>query len=153
MRHSLGGVTLFITFFSFAVPLVHAAPPGNFQTTQIIGSGLTGPSGFDIAPDGRIFILQRTGEVLVYKNGVLLPQPFVVLPSAASGDRGLIGVAFDPDYYINHYIYLYYTGVDLYNHLVRFDASGDVATGPATILFETNVPSTQLHVVDNTIWP
>ncbi len=146
MKHSFGAVVLFIAFFALSTTLVHAAPPANFQTTQIIGSGLTGPTGFDIAPDGRIFILQRTGEVMVYKNNALLAQPFVVLPSAASGDRGLIGIAFDPDYYINHYVYFYYTGTDLFNHLVRFDASADTATGPATVLFETNVPSNQLHV-------
>ncbi len=56
----------------------------------------TGPSGFDIAPDGRIFVLEREGTVKIVKNGQLLAQPFADLPSAATGDRGLIGIAFDP---------------------------------------------------------
>jgi PKD repeat protein len=77
----------------------------------------------------------------------MLAQPFADLPSEASGDRGLIGIAFDPDFGAsNHYVYFYYTGLDLLNRLVRFDASGDVGTnGPLTI-FQTQSPSQLLHV-------
>jgi glucose/arabinose dehydrogenase len=126
---------------------IDAAPPANFQTTQIIGSGLDSPSGFAFAPDGRIFILQRAGKVMVYKNGALLPNPFVDLPSEASGDRGLIGIAFDPDFVNNHFVYFYYTSSgDLLNRIVRFDASGDTATSNGTVLFMTSDQSFQLHV-------
>lgn len=124
-----------------------AQPPADFQRTTIVNSGLDGPTGFEIAPDGRIFILERTGKVKIYKNGQLLAQPFADLPSVASGDRGLIGIAFDPDFGVsNNYVYFYYTGTDLLNYLVRFDASGDVGTdGPYTI-FKTQSPSQWLHV-------
>src|SRR3989344_4968022 len=84
----------------------HAAPPADFQTTQIIGSGLTGPTGFEFAPDGRVFILERTGAIKIYKNSQLLGTPFATLPSVDTGDRGLIGVAFDPNYASNHFVYL-----------------------------------------------
>jgi glucose/arabinose dehydrogenase len=124
-----------------------SAPPQDFQTSLVVGSGLDGPSGFEIAPDGRIFILERTGKIKIFKGGQLLAQPFADLPSEATGDRGLIGIAFDPDFGIsNHYVYFYYTGLDLLNHLVRFDASGDVgADGPFTI-FQTQSLSQNLHV-------
>jgi glucose/arabinose dehydrogenase len=124
-----------------------AVSPANFQTDLIVGSGLDGPSGFEIAPDGRLFVLERAGLIKVVKSGVLLPTPFADLPSEASGDRGLIGIAFDPAFGVsNHYVYFYYTGHDLLNHLVRFDASTDVGTdGPYTI-FETQSPSQLLHV-------
>jgi glucose/arabinose dehydrogenase len=137
-------LTVFIFFFLSAYSL--AAPPANFQATQIIGSGLDVPSGFDFAPDGRIFILERTGEVKIYKNGTLLSTPFTKLDSAASGDRGLVGIAFDPDYANNHFVYFYYTGTDTLNHLVRMDASSDIATAPPTILYETTVASLELHI-------
>lgn len=125
----------------------NASPPTDFQSNAVVSSGLDGPSGFEIAPDGRIFILERTGKVKIYKNGQLLAQPFADLPSVASGDRGMIGIAFDPDFGVsNNYVYFYYTGLDLLNHLVRFDASGDVgADGPFTI-FQTQSPSQWLHV-------
>lgn len=124
-----------------------AAPPMDFQTSLVVGAGLDGPSGFEIAPDGRIFVLERGGKIKIVKNGQLLPEPFADLPSEASGDRGLIGIAFDPDFGLaNHYVYFYYTGLDLLNRLVRFDASGDVGTDGPYTLFQTQSLSQHLHV-------
>ena len=123
------------------------APPDNFQTSLIVGDGLNGPSGFAIAPDGRVFILERRGKVKIVENGQLLPTPFVDLPSEDTGDRGLIGIAFDPDFGVsNHYVYFYYTGHDLLNHLVRFSAADDVAADGPFELFHTSSPSHLLHV-------
>jgi glucose/arabinose dehydrogenase len=132
-------------FLSALAGIVYAAPPKDFQTTQIIGTGLNGPSGFEFAPDGRIFIIQRTGEIKIYKNGQLLTQNFAVLPAIASGDRGLIGIAIDPDFMNNHYIYFYYTGTDKFNKLVRMNASTDSGQN-TTVLYQTTSPSEQLHV-------
>lgn len=124
-----------------------AAPPTNFQLETMVAAGLDGPSGFEIAPDGRIFVLERTGKIKIIKNGVLLDEPFADLPSAASGDRGLIGIAFDPEFNItNHYVYFYYTGLDKLNRLVRFDASGDIGTNGPFLLYKTSSPSEELHV-------
>ena len=129
------------------VTTTSAAPPPGFQTSLVIGAGLDGPSGFEIAPDGRVFVLERTGKIKIVKNGQLLAQPFAELPSVASGDRGLIGVAFDPGYGVdNNYVYFYYTGLDLLNRLVRFDASGDVGTDGPFLIFQTQSPSQELHV-------
>lgn len=124
-----------------------AAPPIDFQTSLVVGDGLNGPSGFEIAPDGRIFILERAGKIKIVKNGQLLDQPFADLPSEDTGDRGLIGIAFDPDFgQSNHYVYFYYTGHDLLNHLVRFSAADDVGTDGPFELFRTSSPSQLLHV-------
>src|ERR671922_389996 len=128
-------------------PAVAAAPPADFQTSLVIGDGLNGPSGFEIAPDGRLFILERAGKIKIVKNGQLLPTPFADLPSEDTGDRGLIGIAFDPDFGVsNHYVYFYYTGHDLLNHLVRFNAAEDVGTDGPVELFRTSSPSQLLHV-------
>lgn len=128
-------------------PLSVAAPPPDFQKSLVVGEGLNGPSGFEIAPDGRIFVLERSGKIKIVKNGQLLPTPFADLPSEATGDRGLIGIAFDPDFGVsNHYVYFYYTGHDLLNHLVRFSAAGDVGTDGPYELFRTASPSQLLHV-------
>lgn len=138
---------LFVISFLFFTRSVAAAPPENFQKNLIVGSGLEGPSGFEFAPDGRVFVLERTGKIKIVKNGVLLPTPFAELPSVATGDRGLIGIAFDPDFTNNPYVYFYYTSADdLLNRLVRFNASGDVGTEGPYILFETKSRSEQLHV-------
>jgi len=129
-----------------AVP-VQATPPTGFADLLVVGDGLDSPTALEIAPDGRIFVLERSGAIRIVKNGHLLAEPFAVLPSATTGDRGLLGVAFDPDFGVtNHYAYFYYTGLDLLNHVVRFDASTDVgADGPRPI-FSTLVPSQMYHV-------
>src|SRR4051812_1387242 len=79
-----------------------AVPPADFQTSLVVGDGLDGPSGFEIAPDGRIFILERSGKIKIVKNGQLLATPFAELPSEATGDRGLIGIAFDPGFGVDN---------------------------------------------------
>jgi len=57
------------------------------------------------------------------------------------------GIAFDPEFGVaNHYVYFYYTGHDLLNHLVRFNASEDVGTDGPFPLFTTTSPSQLLHV-------
>ncbi len=137
------GLFILALFFSRHV---FAAPPANFQTSQIIGSGLTNPTGFDIAPDGRIFILQQSGAVRIYKNGQLLATPFATLPvTLAGGDLGLLGVAFDPNFVSNHYVYFYYTSDEGHNTLARYDATGDVASGGPFILYQSIEITQQFH--------
>ncbi len=66
--------------------------------------------GSTFAPDGRIFVWQREGIVRIYKNGQLLPTPFVDITSKVNigGDRGLLGVAVDPNVAQTGYVYLLY---------------------------------------------
>lgn len=146
MFRAISILIILILWLFIGVFEVYASPPTNFQTTQIIGSGLEGPSGFEIAPDGRIFILEREGKIRIYKDGQLLEEPFANLPSTATGDRGLIGIAFDPNFSINHYVYFYYTALDTRNRLVRFNAEGDIGTDGPVILYETTELSNLLHV-------
>lgn len=94
-----------------------------------------------LAPDGRIFICQQGGALRVVKNDALLATPFITLTVDSSGERGLLGVAFDPDFLDNHYVYLYYTATTpaAHNRISRFTANGDT-TDPASeaILLELN---------------
>src|SRR5204862_1885066 len=55
------------------------------------------------------------------------------------GERGLLGIAFDPDFDTNHYVYVYYTATTpaVHNRVSRLTANGDVAVlGSETILLE-----------------
>ena len=61
------------------------------------------------APDGRLFVCEQGGRLRVIKNGALLPTPFLTLTVSSSGERGLLGVAFDPAFASNQFIYVYYT--------------------------------------------
>ncbi|MDF2439193.1 MAG: hypothetical protein JWN98_177 [Abditibacteriota bacterium] len=96
------------------------------------------------APDGRLFVCQQAGRVRVVKNGVLLPANFATVTTHYIGERGLLGLAFDPDFATNGFLYVYYTvpangSVPAHNRVSRFQASAanpDVSTGSETILFE-----------------
>ena len=78
--------------------------------------------------DGRIFVAEQGGKLRVIKNNTLLPTAFVQLSVNFSGEQGLIGIALDPDFSTNNYIYLYYTvaTAPIHNRISRFTANGDV---------------------------
>jgi glucose/arabinose dehydrogenase len=112
----------------FAFELCAQTFPSNFSREQV-GGTITNPTVMAFAPDGRIFVAQQSGALLVIKNGTQLTTPFVTLTVNSSGERGLIGIALDPDFAINNFIYLYYTinTAPLKNRISRFTANGDVA--------------------------
>ena len=118
-------------------------PAGFTETT--VASGITSPTAMAIAPDGRIFVCSQIGVLRVIKNGVLLATPFVTLTVDSTGERGLLGVAFDPHFNFNHYVYLYYTvpGTPAHNRVIRFTANGDVVlSGSGRVILELNSLST-----------
>lgn len=105
----------------------------------LVANGITNPTVMAFAPDGRIFVAQQGGSLRVIKNNVLLATPFITLTVNSSGERGLIGIALDPDFSSNNYIYLYYTVpvAPIHNRVSRFTANGDVVLpGSETILLE-----------------
>src|SRR5688500_2676617 len=77
--------------------------PEGFTETAI--SGLSNPTAMQIAPDGRIFVCQQGGALRVIKNGVLLSTPFITLSVDPRGERGLLGIAFDPNFATNNFLY------------------------------------------------
>src|SRR5882762_10228589 len=104
-----------------------ATLPTGFVETQI--SGLSAPTAMDFAPDGRLFVCLQGGNLRVIKNGVLLAAPFVSLTVDSAGERGLLGIAFDPNFITNNFLYVYYTvpGTFAHNRVSRFTTNGDVA--------------------------
>src|SRR5206468_7508417 len=98
---------LAMTLLLFAGTPAHASTvPAGFSDTPVAG-GLSAPTTMEFAPDGRLFVSQQGGALRVIKNGSLLATPFVTLTVDSSGERGLLGIAFDPDFSTNHYVYLY----------------------------------------------
>jgi glucose/arabinose dehydrogenase len=114
-------------------------PPG-FTETQV-ATGLGNPTAMAFAPDGRLFVCQQGGQLRVVKNGALLATPFLTVTVNASGERGLLGIAFDPQFASNGFVYVYYTATTpaIHNRVSRFTANGDVAVaGSEVVLFELN---------------
>ena len=109
-------------------PAAAATLPTGFTEAQI-ASGLASPTAMQFAPDGRLFVCEQGGRLRVIKDGALLATPFLTVTVNASGERGLLGVAFDPAFGVNHYVYVYYTATTptVHNRISRFTANGDVA--------------------------
>jgi glucose/arabinose dehydrogenase len=112
----------------FSRPELLASLPSGFAETQV-ASGLASPTAMAFAPDGRLFVCQQSGALRVIKNGALLGTPFVTLNVDSAGERGLLGVAFDPAFANNNFVYLYYTATTptTHNRVSRFTANGDTA--------------------------
>src|SRR3954447_15195168 len=85
-----------------------AVLPSGFVETQV-ASGLRQPTAIAVAPDGRVFVTEKKGMLRIIENGALLPTPFLKVTVFFNGERGLLGVTFDPDFAHNGYVYVYYT--------------------------------------------
>ena len=114
-----------------------AAPDGGgfnlAQVTTIAPDDTThiaAPSG-----DGtRLFIVGQQGRIRLFKNGTLLTDPFLTVPNVACcGERGLLSMAFAPDYVTSGLFYVYYTrqtpdlGAITIDEYKRSDANPDLA--------------------------
>ncbi|MBX9581362.1 MAG: PQQ-dependent sugar dehydrogenase, partial [Gemmataceae bacterium] len=114
-------------------------PPGFAES--VFAAGLTAPTAMAVAPDGRVFVAEQGGTLRVVRNGAALPAPFVSLAVDARGERGLVGVALDPAFPTNGFVYVYYTvpaagPAAPHNRVSRFAAAGDVAAGGETVLLD-----------------
>ena len=107
-----------------------ATQPSGFTRDTAWVTDLVGGTAFAQAADGRIFVAQQTGAVRVIKNGALLAAPFATVAVDSSGERGLIGIALDPAFAANGFVYIHSTraaGGASHNRISRFTAAGDVA--------------------------
>ena len=141
-RLHLFAAVLFWSGLSIVSPVAIKAGtlPANFTETQL-ASGLSNATAMAFAPDGRLFVCQQGGQLRVIKNGTLLATPFVALTVDSAGERGLLGVAFDPNFATNQFVYVYYTATTpaTHNRVSRFTANGDVALGGSEVpIFDLN---------------
>jgi len=114
--------------------------PAGFTEAQV-ATGLGNPTAMAFAPDGRLFVTEQAGRLRVIKNGALLATPFLSVTVSAVGERGLLGVALDPNFATNNYVYVYYTATTpaIHNRVSRFTANGDTAlAGSETAILELN---------------
>src|ERR671921_761556 len=86
-----------------------AVTPPNF-TDELIAS-VGSPTAMAFTPDGRMLVTTAPGRLRVYKDGALLPNPALDISGkvCTNGGRGLVGIAVDPNFATNNYIYLFYT--------------------------------------------
>jgi glucose/arabinose dehydrogenase len=151
-RSSFKAILLFViagplTFVSCRATAANL--PSGFTEEQFGGNLSGSPTAMAFAPDGRLFVCQQGGQLRVIKTGSLLSTPFVSLTVDSSGERGLLGIAFDPNFATNHHLYVYYTVATspIHNRVSRFTAVGDTAVpGSEAIILELdNLSSATNH--------
>ena len=139
------------------VRLTPSTLPVGFTETTIV-SGLSAPTAMEFAPDGRLFVLEQGGNVkLVHNDGTTWTALHLNTDSAV--ERGMLGIAFDPNFSSNHYVYLYYTNPNPgaapwatgeHNQISRFTVDDSnpqqpVFTNEAPILDLNNLSSAGNH--------
>ena len=100
--------------FSISLLLVHTVifsqPVLHFTPVTLSGPALSQPLDITGCGDnsGRLFIVEKRGTIRIIENGVVLPDFFLDIQSQVinSGERGLLGLAFHPDFPTVPYIYV-----------------------------------------------
>ncbi len=126
---------------------------------EIVASGLNLPTSLAFAPDGsgRLFVNElQTGRIWIFEDGERLPEPFAEVETNSSGgfpvqgEVGLLGLAFDPDYAQNRFVYATYArrvGDEIEGRVVRFT---DVANrGQDMTVLLDGVPSAEGHQIES----
>src|SRR3989344_7577362 len=143
---------LLFQYFSYlaASKPVFAAPPANFTNETLI-AGLNEPTAIEFLPDGRMLVINRYGSIRIAQAGstVLDATPVLTITNINTdqGERGLVGIAKDPNFSANGYIYVFYTaGSPLRDRVSRFTMTGDTASlASEFVVWEDNVAAELWH--------
>lgn len=139
-----------LLLLGFLASPVLAAVPTGFQETVYSSSALTPATGLAWAPDGsgRLFILNQNGNVLVAtlrdgalvtQDGTLVTDVFASEAAYSVDEGGLLGIAFDPNYAVNRFVYLFVTVSSSKQQIIRYtDANG---VGTARTVLVDNLPT------------
>lgn len=104
---------------------LRAPDPTRFVKT-VVASDLQEPMEIAQLPDGKIILIERHGQIKLFNPGTGLLSTVTKLPVYSEMGDGLLGVAIDPNWDRNHWIYLYYSSLcDSMNQLSRFVFRGD----------------------------
>lgn len=110
------------------------------KKVSIISTGLANPMELAIAPDNRIFIVERvSGKIKIYDPATKQTTTAGTVPVYATAPHtGLLGVAVDPGFAANHFVYVYYTHASLPQHeLARFTEAGGALSDASKVIVLT----------------
>jgi glucose/arabinose dehydrogenase len=115
---------------------------------EVVAENLDVPWALAFAPDGRVFFTERPGYVRVIVQGRLLPQPVISFPApfVSEGEGGLLGIAVDPGFAENRYLYVYHSyreRENIYNRVLRLRVQDNSATIDKVLL--DRIPGSVIH--------
>jgi glucose/arabinose dehydrogenase len=117
------------------------------------GTAITLLTSMVFAPDGRLFFTEKnTGEIrIMTPEHKILDNPFASVNDLyVNWEQGMLGLAIDPEFDINHHIYVYYTALvdtenandgKVINRVVRFTDNNNTGTDPTVIM--DNIPASR----------
>lgn len=123
------------------------------ERIRTIADNLEIPWALAFAPDGALFVTERPGRVVRFREGQKSVKIFDVPGVAHVGEGGLLGLALDPRFEENQFLYLYYTAPvkrssaraaeNLKNRVVRYRVTGLGLADPAVLL--DDIPGARFH--------
>ncbi|MBI2351920.1 MAG: PQQ-dependent sugar dehydrogenase, partial [Deltaproteobacteria bacterium] len=116
---------------------------------EVVAGGFETPWAIAFASDGRIFVTERPGRIRIIKNGKLQTEPWMEIDAYEAGETGLMGLALDPEFSRNRFVYAAYTYRDsngrLKNRLVRLREDSATGKGMADKVLVDNVAGNNNH--------
>ncbi|MBX7043691.1 MAG: PQQ-dependent sugar dehydrogenase [Ignavibacteria bacterium] len=114
---------------------------------EVFAEGLSVPWSIVFTDSARMLLTERTGSIRQIVNGTLLEKPLKVFEDvAAEGEAGLMGLAVDPEYVNNRYVYVSYayeSAVGMKVKVVRFKDTGEMLSEEKVIL--DDIPAESYH--------
>ena len=141
---------LLVAAATIACSLPAQSPPPGFTYQTLVDGPLDSATAMAFVPDGRLLITERvTGRVRVFANGVLQPSPWAVIAVNGGGsfaEQGLLGIAVDPAFLVNRYVYLFYTDASgSENRIARLQDQNGVGTNLTVLTPPNAMPSALYH--------
>lgn len=131
MKNLLYTLLFTATFYSYAQEV----------NLELLNNSFTSPVDIQNAGDDRLFIVEQAGIIKILNpDGTINPEPFLNITSLISsgGERGLLGLAFHPDFINNGYFFVNYT-----------DTAGDTQVARYTAIdYNTADPNTAVLIID-----
>ena len=112
-------------------------PESEGRPVEVLATGLDEPRGIATVEDGRIFVAEKDGRILVIQNSTLLERPLATLRTADVFAGGLLGITTHPDFVENHLLYVYFTYEEdgsFWNKIMRITESESRLVSAKTIL-------------------
>jgi len=122
-------------------------PPGSRATIEVVARRLETPWALAFAPDGRLFVTERPGRIRLIAGGRLQRKPVAELKVVERGESGLMGIALDPRFDDNGFLYVCYSadigGGRGVNRLSRLTFRDGAAAGELILL--DRLPAAEAH--------
>ncbi|MEM9917205.1 MAG: ThuA domain-containing protein [Bacteroidota bacterium] len=124
LQHLLGGLqyAMGTKAKDYAAVSTKRVPPENRFVRKVLWRNLNEPMELDVFDNGQIIVVERKGRILLWDTKMQILEPVANIEVHTKYEDGLLGVAIDPDYANNKWVYFFYSppGEEPKQHVSRF---------------------------------